>query len=81
MDEKKVIYYQDRDDGTTLLKYVTGGSDEGLYLWQIGPQKWEKLSGDAYELFNEHLFDPANNRVLNEEQAKKEIKKLGKSGE
>ena len=78
MDEAKVVYYQDRDDETTLLKNVEGGKDEGLYLWQIGPGEWKKLDGDAYELFSKHLFDPANNRILDEEGAKKAIQKLGK---
>ena len=78
MDEKKVFYYQDRDDETTLLKSVESGPEAGLYLWQIGPKEWEKLEGDAYELFNKHLFDPANNRVLSEEGAKQVIEELSK---
>lgn len=77
-DEREVLYYQERGDDTTLLKSVTGGEDEGLYLWQIGPRAWKKLEGEAYKVFNELLFQPANHRVLSEEQAKEEIKKLGK---
>ena len=77
-DEREVLYYQERGDDSTLLKSVVGGEDEGLYLWQIGLQAWKKLDGEAYRTFNELLFQPANHRVLNEEQVKKEIKKLGK---
>lgn len=76
MEEKKVHYYQDRDDATTLIKSVDGGEDEGLYLWQIGSKKWEKADGKAYEILNRVVLDYANTRVLTDEEAEEEIKKL-----
>lgn len=76
--ENKVFYYQDRDSDSTLLKLIQGGKDAGLYLWQIGPQAWKKLDGEEYKVFSDLIFSPANHRVLSEERAKEEIKKLGK---
>ena len=75
--ENQVFYYQDRDSDSTLLKLVQSGKDAGLYLWQIGPQAWKKLEGKEYEVFSNLVYSPANHRVLSEERAKEEIKKLG----
>ncbi len=69
----KVYYYQDREDDTKIVKSVENGKNAGLYLWQYGPKKWEKLEGEAYEIINRMVMDYANTRVISEEQAKKEI--------
>lgn len=77
MDEKKVYCYQDREDDTSLTKSVIDGPDAGLYIWQWKDKKWKKLSGEDLQFHYEHsVLDPANNRVLTEEQAEKEIKRL-----
>ena len=36
-----------------------------------------KLDGEEYKVFSDLIFSPANHRVLSEERAKEEIKKLG----
>lgn len=78
MDKNGVVYYQDCDSDSTLLKLIQSGKDAGLYLWQIGPQAWKCLEGKEYEVFSDLIYSPANHRVLSEERAKEEIKKLGK---
>lgn len=78
MDKNGVVYYQDRDSDSTLLKLIQSGKDAGLYLWQIGAQAWKRLEGKEYEAFSDLIYSPANHRVLSEERAKEEIKKLGK---
>lgn len=73
MTVNNVRYYQDRDDGSTLVKSVESGENAGLYLWQIGPKKWKKLDGEAYEIINHMVMDYANTRVISEEQMENEI--------
>lgn len=79
MDEGKVIYYQDRDSDSTLLKLVANGGENGLYLWQIGTQAWEKLEGEKSKVFYDLIYSPANHRVLSKKMAEEEIRKLGKA--
>ena len=66
--EKKVFYYQDRDDDSTVARAVYEGRGVTFESWNYQKEEWQEHP----ELID-FCFDHSNTRVITEEAAKKAI--------
>lgn len=66
--ENKVIYYQDRNDETSVARAVYEGSGVTFESWNYQEKAWKE-----HPWVMGFCHDYANTRVINEKEAKKAI--------